>query len=512
MTRNQKRKQRRRSLSRRNFLAGSAASVAAGAWAGWARAAGEDSLSTPICVDALPYDASEFRESMEQARFFGNEGIELKPGLETPGAEPEFEVPLEAVPEFKRDRLPQSKLADDSLSAPTEAPGAPPPEPGSANIDDFGGLEIALEDKKLWRNIDELTIGYYNQSPDAVIKDAIEYAISQWQPHLPFKLVHKGNTRGTTIRIAFVEGQGNKSNVGTDCAGVPQSRSTMNLQPSDLVDSRRARGVTIHEFGHAIGAIHEHQSPTGSIPWNKQAVYDYYARFGWDQAKVDFNVLRRYDQSIVRASAFDTKSVMLYPIPEEHVTDKTKAVPGWNYDLSAMDIAWVRQVYGMPPLGAGITPPPVKPGTPVGGATVVEGDAVELKNGEERTVTFDGSGKSHLYWFEVKDGNQQYVIETLEDPASPVILELYNSGPFTADKVVQSSKIGTGRRLLNSALTPTLANGKYFVLARGTASRSRDTYKIRWKAGAPASSEFDRLTGDARKALDRANTILKSIR
>ena len=31
-----------------------------------------------------------------------------------------------------------------------------------------------------------------------------------------------------------------------------------------------------HEFGHAIGLIHEYRSPAGYIPWNKPAVYAYH--------------------------------------------------------------------------------------------------------------------------------------------------------------------------------------------------------------------------------------------
>ena len=34
--------------------------------------------------------------------------------------------------------------------------------------------------------------------------------------------------------------------------------------------------VVIHEFGHALGCIHEHQSPAADIPWDKEAVYRYY--------------------------------------------------------------------------------------------------------------------------------------------------------------------------------------------------------------------------------------------
>jgi hypothetical protein len=39
--------------------------------------------------------------------------------------------------------------------------------------------------------------------------------------------------------------------------------------------------VVLHEFGHALGAIHEHQHPAAGIPWDKPKVYEYYARQHW---------------------------------------------------------------------------------------------------------------------------------------------------------------------------------------------------------------------------------------
>jgi len=43
-------------------------------------------------------------------------------------------------------------------------------------------------------------------------------------------------------------------------------------------DSEFSRTV-IHEFGHALGMIHEHQHPLAAIPWDKDKVYTYYAGY-----------------------------------------------------------------------------------------------------------------------------------------------------------------------------------------------------------------------------------------
>ncbi len=45
------------------------------------------------------------------------------------------------------------------------------------------------------------------------------------------------------------------------------------LEPDTPNDEYRR--VVLHEFGHALGGIHEHQSPaSGVIPWDKPKVYE----------------------------------------------------------------------------------------------------------------------------------------------------------------------------------------------------------------------------------------------
>jgi hypothetical protein len=66
------------------------------------------------------------------------------------------------------------------------------------------------------------------------------------------------------IRIVFGPGQGSWSYLGTQCRQVDPSEPTMNYgwltpnAPDDVL-----RPVVLHEFGHALGLIHEHQHPRG---------------------------------------------------------------------------------------------------------------------------------------------------------------------------------------------------------------------------------------------------------
>ena len=59
---------------------------------------------------------------------------------------------------------------------------------------------------------------------------------------------------------------GSWSYIGADAATIPKESFTMNL---GFVD----RSTVLHEFGHSLGLIHEHQSPfKGGYEWNRDEV------------------------------------------------------------------------------------------------------------------------------------------------------------------------------------------------------------------------------------------------
>ncbi len=153
------------------------------------------------------------------------------------------------------------------------------------------------------------------------------------------------------IRVSFVRGA-SWSYIGTDALdpSLTPDDPTVNFgwfTPATPNDELQR--VVLHEFGHVLGLIHEHQSPAAAIPWDRDAVYAYYAGPPnyWSKAQVDHNVFARYDQDQTNASVFDPASIMLYPIPLEFTQGKLTV--GWNRTLSAVDRAFIAQLY--PPLG-----------------------------------------------------------------------------------------------------------------------------------------------------------------
>ena len=104
--------------------------------------------------------------------------------------------------------------------------------------------------------------------------------------------------------------------------------------------------VVLHEFGHALGLVHEHQSPASGIRWNRDAVIADLSGppNKWDLATIQHNIFDRYTAATVtNFTQFDPMSIMLYAFPA-HWTLDAVGLPT-NSVLSTMDKAFVAQQY-----------------------------------------------------------------------------------------------------------------------------------------------------------------------
>lgn len=223
-------------------------------------------------------------------------------------------------------------------------------------------LRAAFFRRKIWDSNQTITIGFfgynnknleytplkylekYNMDPiekeirgmypeDAVKKVIIE----RIQPIIGLKLEFVDNVKEAMIRISF-EDDGAWSYVGTDALAQPSNQATMNFGWIDA-------STIMHEFGHCLGMIHEHQNPRGeTIPWDVQAVYDW-ARLtqGWDKSVTDTNILDHYSKDITNGSGFDKDSIMLYFFPGSLTTDGKGT--NQNLKLSQIDVVWLNRHY-----------------------------------------------------------------------------------------------------------------------------------------------------------------------
>lgn len=114
---------------------------------------------------------------------------------------------------------------------------------------------------------------------------------------------------------------------------------------NDASPDDEIRRVVLHEFGHALGLIHEHQNPNHPIKWNKPAVYADLSGppNNWSKQTIDNNMFKPYKLKEVAATAVDAKSIMMYPIPKSWTTDGFSA--GLNSQLSPYDEALIANQY-----------------------------------------------------------------------------------------------------------------------------------------------------------------------
>ena len=114
----------------------------------------------------------------------------------------------------------------------------------------------------------------------------------------------------------------------------------------DDTDDEEYSRVVLHEFGHAIGCIHEHQSPKFSRIWNASAVKRYFQgppNF-WSPEEIQFNVLDKYSAKGISATRFDPKSIMLYSFDGKLFSDGLGATNS-NTKLSPKDITMIKEMY-----------------------------------------------------------------------------------------------------------------------------------------------------------------------
>ena len=197
------------------------------------------------------------------------------------------------------------------------------------------------------------------------IKDAIKEIVeTRWKPYINMELIFVDYIRPdpaySDIRIDFQLDKGCNSRIGSNCKNVKYPERTMNFAWFDV-------NVVLHEFGHALGLIHEHQSPMeGEIPrdvWNRQGLYKFYEpdmisrginpgdpTYRKEADKIIItNVFSNYSKSDVQGTPFDQYSIMLYPFPYYvfvgGLYGKYPKGTRKNTILSVMDVLYISELY-----------------------------------------------------------------------------------------------------------------------------------------------------------------------
>jgi hypothetical protein len=209
-----------------------------------------------------------------------------------------------------------------------------------------GDLEAA--GMKFWAPGQTLSVSFLDGHP--LVKAKVRYYARKWLrfANVRFRFLPSPNP-AADIRISFLQ-DGSWSALGRDARNqtwFPQGEPTMNygwLEP-DSANEEFSR-VVLHEFGHALGLIHEHQTPAGGIRWNEAAVLRDLSGppNNWDEPTIRHNVLDKYSSNLVtQFTQFDPRSIMLYAFPSSWTLDNM-TFPS-NKVLSATDKTFIAERY-----------------------------------------------------------------------------------------------------------------------------------------------------------------------
>lgn len=290
---------------------------------------------------------------------------------------------------------------------------------------------MALEKKKLWVNGSILKVKFMEGTPDQ--HNIVKKFAPEWSKFGNIKFEFS-DSPDAEIRIGFQD-DGAWSYIGTDCQNIPRNTHTMNFGWLD-------KAVVLHEFGHALGMIHEHQNPLGGIQWNKPKVYSDLGGSPnfWDKETVDHNMFETYDVDQINGTVVDKKSIMLYFIPKEWTTDGFFSQE--NNDLSDVDKTFIGDNKNYPLIAK-----PEK--------------IIELKISKAKAVNgeIEKPGEEDVFTVTViKEG--RYNIETKGN--TDVLMNLY--GPDSKTKFIARDNDSGAR--LNAKLLIDLLPGKYYIQIR----------------------------------------------
>lgn len=219
---------------------------------------------------------------------------------------------------------------------------------------------LVFEELKLWQ-VGELTVSF--NGGDAALHRKIAQVANTWTQfgNIRFDFGEKNGrfrlmtpTDNSHIRVGFDTSRDNGgywSLIGTDSQDtrvVKPGEVTLNLDGFDQRLPPDWEGVVLHEFGHALGFFHEHQSPSVDCAFNWELVYEAYAeQYEWTESQVDDNLKQIRRGDFTSFSQHDKHSIMHYAFPSWMFIDgeNSPCFTTKNTTLSQTDKEWMAKAY-----------------------------------------------------------------------------------------------------------------------------------------------------------------------
>lgn len=132
----------------------------------------------------------------------------------------------------------------------------------------YAADRLAFSRDRKW-NVDVLHVRFL--SGDILLQHRVRDVVREWNAALQDSIHFVFDDAGQAdIRVSF-DDCGNWSYIGTDTRRYPQDVQTLNLgSVGPGADEATLRQVVLHEFGHALGCVHEFLAAGPRAPALKQ--------------------------------------------------------------------------------------------------------------------------------------------------------------------------------------------------------------------------------------------------
>lgn len=165
------------------------------------------------------------------------------------------------------------------------------------------------------------------------------------------------NGREAQVRVSY-DKPGYWSQLGQNSiVYTAQDEASLNLEGFDKVADPAAvmsgelKGVILHEFGHAFGLMHEHQSPVATCA--NEFNWDFINKYlsgppnNWNEETIKFNLAPFAGEDLMMTE-FDAQSIMLYSFPAEYYLKGAESacyIGRSNTDVSQADVTTLEYMY-----------------------------------------------------------------------------------------------------------------------------------------------------------------------
>jgi hypothetical protein len=283
-----------------------------------------------------------------------------------------------------------------------------------------GRARLIRENDSKWLNGSTLRYWFFDKpakwaAPESQ-KKVVRAAFKAWKAlGIGLDFVEVRDRAEADLRIAFQQGDGAWSYIGTDVRTPRADPRTMNFGWSLTDDPQEGMDTALHEIGHSLGFPHEHQNPFAGIVWNEPAVYASLAGppNNWSRSVTFHNIIEKIVQDSVTGSSWDPDSVMHYPFdagliakPLEYANGLTPAG-----GLSKRDREWALEFY------------PGRTGRAFPVLTPFQTSVLSLKAGQQADFSFQpdqtrefefrtfGNADTVMALYEVRAAGQRLLVE-----------------------------------------------------------------------------------------------------